>query len=133
MKNQVAYSQSKKSPARIRKLHNPLPDRIGVRLSHGIECIRLEEIVCCEAWGNYTRIHLADRKDPILVSKTLKHVSSVLPDSMFFRTHQSFVIRIETITTVSNDIVLSNGMVVPLSRSQKPAFMSWIKRNITLI
>ncbi len=133
MKHQIAYSKPKEPTARIRKLHNRLPDRIGVRLAHGIECIRLDQIVCCEAWGNYCKIHLTDRKAPLLVSKTLKHVMSVLPENMFFRTHQSFVVRIDTIGSISDEITLNNGMNIPLSRGQKPEFLAWVKRNITLI
>lgn len=133
MKHQSAYSPSKEPTARIRKLHSRLPDRIGVRLAHGIECIRLDQIVFCEAWGNYCKIHLADRKAPVLVSKTLKRITSVLPENMFFKTHQSFVIRIDAIVSIGDEITLNNGMHVPLSRGQKPEFLSWIKRNITLI
>ena len=133
MKHQRVYSESKESTARIRKLHKRLPDRIGVRSAHGIECIRLDQLVCCEAWGNYCKIHLTDREAPLLVSKTLKHVVSVLPENLFFRTHQSFVIRIDAIRSIADEIVLNNGMHIPLSRGQRSEFLSWVKRNITLI
>jgi len=133
MKHQLAYTQLEEPTARIRQLHKRLPDRIGVRLAHGIECIRLDQIVCCQAWGNYCKIHLANRETPLLVSKTLKHVTSVLPEDLFFKTHQSFVIRIDAIGSIGEDILLSNGMNVPLSRGQRPEFLSWVKGHITLI
>ena len=133
MQNELALSQTNTSSARIRRLHAKPVDRIGVKLANGIEFIHIDDIICCEAWGNYCKIHLADRKDALLVSKTLKHVSSVLPQGVFFRTHQSFAIRLNTIKSVTDEIVLNNGMRVPLSRRHRPTLMTWLTQNITLI
>ncbi|MDX1477496.1 MAG: LytTR family DNA-binding domain-containing protein [Saprospiraceae bacterium] len=133
MINKAKLPHTHTPTARIRSLHPSRTNKIGIRLSHGIECITVDDIICCEAWGNYCRIHLSTRPEPILVSKTLKHVSGVLPEAGFYRPHQSFVIRLDAIASVSDEIHLSNGMKVPLSRRQKPDFMSWLKHHITLI
>ena len=133
MKSQVAHTRKQSSTARIRRLHDTIHDRIGVKLASSIECIHLDEIVCCEAWGNYCKIHISGRKDALVMSKPLKHLCTVLPDTGFFRTHQSYIIRVDAIRSVSDEIELTNGMRVPLSRSHKPAFMQWLKQNITLI
>jgi two-component system LytT family response regulator len=133
MEFQIASHQSQKPIPRIVKLHQRIPDRIGIRLANTIEFIRLDTIVCCEAWSNYCRIHTSDRKEPILLSKTLKYVSAFLPENTFYRTHQSFIIRIDVIRSVGDNIVLSNGMSVPLSRRHKTDFMTWLDKNITLI
>lgn len=129
-----AISQhNNKTTARIRRLHPPRRDKIGIRLSNSIEFISVEDIFCCEAWGNYCRIHIVNREEPILVSKTLKHVISVLPEGVFLRTHQSFVVRTDFILSIGNEVILNNGMHIPLSRRQKPELLSWVKLHITLI
>ena len=131
--HKVALSQTQAPSARIRRLHPKPANKIGVRLANGIECIQVDDIICCEAWSNYCKIHLTGRKEPLLVSKTLKHVISVLPKDVFFRTHQSFAIRQDAITSVRDEIVLNNGMTVPLSRRQRPELMSWLMQNLAII
>ena len=133
MEIQLVPHQPPGSTPRIIKLHNRLSDRIGIRLANKIEFIRLDQIICCEAWSNYCRIHTMDLKEPIILSKTLKYVAEVLPESTFYRTHQSFIIRIDVIRSVGDNIELSNGMRVPLSRRHKADFMIWLEKNITLI
>ena len=133
MDNNVAFNHSKTSTAVLRRLQPRKPDTIGLRLAEGIEIVRMEDIICCEAWSNYCRIHLKGRSEPVLVSKPLKSVLSALPDASLYRIHQSFAIRVDAIASVGEKVVLNNGMSVPLSRRNKPGFMSWLNQNITLI
>jgi DNA-binding LytR/AlgR family response regulator len=133
MDNKAALEHSKKPTALIRRLPPRNAYKVGLRLAEGIEIVRIEDIICCEAWSNYCRIHLNGRSEPILMSKPLKSVLSSLPEAGLYRVHQSYAIRIEAISSVGDQVILNNGMSVPLSRRNKPGFMSWLNQNITLI
>ena len=133
MNNGIAIDRSKTTTARIRRMYTGNTDRIGIRHAQGVDCVHVDDILCCEAWSNYCRIHLAGRQEPVIVSKTLNKVASVLPDDSYFRAHQSFLVRLDSIESVGDNLRLSNGMKVPVSRRQRPGLMTWLRKNITLI
>ncbi len=90
--------------------------RIGVRTHDALHLLKVEEIVRCEADNNYAIIYYGNG-NRLMVSKTLKAVSGLLPDSGFFRIHKSHIVRLDSIHLVYPDhIVLYNGDSVPLSR-----------------
>ena len=50
-----------------------------------------DEIIYCQAESNYTKI-ITTRQN-LLVSKTLKHMEGILPETIFTRIHQSYICR----------------------------------------
>ena len=57
--------------------------------------IRIGDIIRCEADGNYTTIYCIDQIK-IVVSYPLKKYVSLLPESIFFRVHQSNLINLKS-------------------------------------
>ncbi len=93
--------------------------RIAVHSGDSILLLRISDIIRCEASSNYCIIHSKGGRKTV-VSKTLKHISGVLPASGFARVHQSHLISIGTISEVFTDhIVLDCGAKIPVSRSRR--------------
>jgi two-component system LytT family response regulator len=74
----------------------PFPD---IELKHeGVQkVIDTRQILYIEAVGNYIKIHLEQDK-PLLVTQTMKYISSLLPPEHFTRIHKSFLVKREAIS-----------------------------------
>ena len=80
----------------------------------------------CQSDSNYCSIILCDGRR-ILVSKTLKWVSSRLPQNEFIRVHASFLVRRKSIIELTQDqIRLDCGTYIPVSRGRRKGLRSLI-------
>ena len=78
--------------------------------------ISTKNILYIEAVGNYIKIHLEGDK-PLLVTQTMKYISSLLPQELFTRIHKSFIVKREAIAEIrKTELVLSNKIVLPVGR-----------------
>ena len=100
--------------------------KIAFPTSEGIELVKIDQIVHCEADDNYTSIYLNTDKR-IMVSKTIKDYDVMLNEFGFFRIHQSHLVNLNYISKFNkNDggyIVLDNGKKLPVSRRNKQEFL----------
>lgn len=96
--------------------------KIPIPTSDGIEFVKPEDIVRCEADGNYTHIHIVNQ-NPIFISKTLKQIEELLKDHQFLRPHNSHLINLDFIKSYhkgsGGSIKLEDGTVIPVSRYRK--------------
>ena len=80
------------------------------------------DIIRCESQGNYCKVYTTGQA-PILISKTLKYISELLPNEHFFKTHQSHLINSKSIQKVHKkdglQIELEDGTLIPVSRNEK--------------
>lgn len=91
------------------------------------EIIPTEEILLCKGMGSYTEIDLTDNSK-LTVSKNLHWFEELLCTEYFFRAHKSFIVNLQHIKKIfkqENMVALSNGTLVPVSRSRKS--MLWEK------
>ena len=100
---------------------------IAVPTMEGLEFIDIDEIIRCESSNNYTFIHQTKEK-PLLISKTLKDIESMLVDYGFIRVHQSHLVNIKCIKRYlkgkAGSLILRDGSVIPVSRSKKGEFLN---------
>jgi len=81
-----------------------------------LKIINTRNILYIEAVGNYIKIHLINEK-PLLVTQTMKFISSLLPAGYFTRIHKSFIVKREAISEIKKgEITLSNKTVLPIGR-----------------
>ena len=89
--------------------------------------IKIEDIMWCEADVNYTKIFLLSQDHPIVVATSLKEYEEMLPDTLFFRSHQSYLVNLSHISKfVKADggyILMSSGKSIPVSRRKKTEFL----------
>lgn len=99
---------------------------IQIPVNGKILFIKIDEIVYCESDGNYTKVYLESSKQHY-VSKKLKELEDMLPNSLFFRVHNSFILhmlKVREYIRSEGYVVLSNEKKIPVSRVKKEAFLA---------
>jgi len=112
----------------LKNLHQE--PHIVLSTQDGIYSYQLDEIVRCEADGNYTHFILSDGSS-LLVSSTLLEYEKRLKDHGFFRVHKKHLINTKyfrhTEKSPSEVVVLTNGSKVPLAWRRREELVSFIK------
>ncbi len=104
--------------------------KIALPVSDGVRFLELNDIICFEADGMYTKVYILNDED-ILISKPLKHFENLLrKTSTFFRPHRSYLINIthvkKYINKEGNYIQMDNGVTFSISRQKKDEFISFM-------
>lgn len=91
--------------------------KLAVSTTEGTFFYRPNEIIRCEATGNYTKIFLSGNKT-ILTSRTLKDYDELLSDQGFQRIHRAHLVNKKHIRSITSDhnILLTDGTEVEVSR-----------------
>ncbi|WP_235297818.1 LytR/AlgR family response regulator transcription factor [Portibacter marinus] len=105
--------------------------KLAIQLKNRIEIIDMKDILYCQSDANYTHIYM-EGGQRILLSKTLKSVGEALNHS-FIRIHQSYLININKVTAIGNEVELQKSISLPISRAKKNATLEAIKRYFTII
>lgn len=84
-----------------------------------------DEIIYVESDGNYSTIVL--EKDPkIVITKKLKEMNELLPESQFFRIHNSFIINLKKIKEfikTEGYVIMDSNHKIPVARQRKSDFL----------
>lgn len=108
---------------------DPAP-KVAFPTQSGIEFVKINNIVYCQAENTYTCIHTS-LNETIMVTKTLKAVEELLPSTMFYRTHKSYLVNVNYIKSYSRangqSIVLDNGMLLPVAHGKTREIMELLK------
>lgn len=101
-------------------------DKLAIPTMEGIIFEPVDNIIYCEADGNYTKIFMKGNRK-LLVSKNLKDFESILEDSGFFRIHHTYLINMKHILQyVKGDggyVILEGNHHLDVSRRKKEAFL----------
>ncbi|MEO8711204.1 MAG: LytTR family DNA-binding domain-containing protein, partial [Parafilimonas sp.] len=91
--------------------------RLALTTTDGTFFYYCNEIIRCEAVGNYTRFVLKDKK-PLLTSHTLKEYDELLAEQNFLRVHRAHLVNSGYISSFSkeHEIKMHDGSIVPVSR-----------------
>jgi two-component system LytT family response regulator len=94
-----------------------------------IRIIKFDDVVCCIAESNYTRIHLADG-NKLVASKTLKEFETILHRPNFFRIHHSYLINLNYVQRINKAdgciVELPHGLSLDVARTRKDEFLQKI-------
>ncbi len=101
--------------------------KLVLKTSESIYVVGVQDIIRCEASGNYTYFYLTN-EHPILVSHTLKYYEEILKDYNFIRTHQSHLVNIEHIKRYDRSdggmLVMTDNKTVPVATRKKDMLLS---------
>jgi len=107
-------------------------DKITLASQEGLIILRLSEIQYLQADGSYTTLYYGNG-EKVTITKLLKEFEDLLPNNIFFRPHQSYMINLENIRKVLKEdggmILLNNGKKVPVSRRKKEQLMAQLRLN----
>lgn len=101
--------------------------KVALPMTDGLQFVNRDEIVRCEACGNYTKVYLSDNRSH-LVARTLGEYEELLSPHNFLRIHHAHLINLDRIERyVRGDggyVIMSDGAVVDISRRKKQDFLS---------
>lgn len=98
---------------------------IFVRVLGELLKINTQDIVYVEVLGDYLNIHTMLKK--YTVHTTMKNIEAKLPSDTFMRIHQSFIVRLDKISSIKDNGVSINNRVIPISRANVKELMERIK------
>ncbi|WPP49471.1 LytR/AlgR family response regulator transcription factor [Catalinimonas niigatensis] len=106
-------------------------DRLAVPTLEGIEFFETDDIIYCQADGNYTRLFLTHHPGR-LISKNLKDFEHLLAASGFCRVHHSSLINMKHIQKYVKGeggyVILTDNHHVDISRRKKEEFLSLLNK-----
>ncbi|MFN4314027.1 MAG: LytR/AlgR family response regulator transcription factor [Chitinophagaceae bacterium] len=105
-------------------------DKIAVPAQDRITLIQTDHILYCSAQSNYCWIFLRNG-DKLCASVTLGTMIQKLDPGLFIRLHQSYFVAKKSIYRFfyaeGGKVELENGTMIPVSRSFKPALLTYLK------
>ncbi len=93
------------------------------------ETLRADKIIYIYSQLRKRHVVCSDSKT-INTWQTLNYFKSSLPDDIFRFSHKSFIVNLNMVDSVKNDVItLVNGKAIPLSMSYKESFMKALQIN----
>ena len=89
--------------------------------------IEFKSICYIEGLGDYIKIHLKDRH--LVTNLSMKKMEDLLPSDEFFRTHKSYIIRLDQIQSVEGNQVEINGDKLPIGNIFRQSFQDLINKH----
>lgn len=122
VKQQLLLEQSRMD----QHINNPLKwqraDSLLIPCKEGFDIIHIAEIMKIQANRSYCNIYLSNGKVK-LISKPLRDIAAMLPYSLFFRAHKSYLVNLNMIERIlkhnTGILLLSDGSEVPLGKGKK--------------
>jgi two-component system, LytTR family, response regulator len=107
---------------------SPEDFRLALPTKEGVHFLWPNEIIRCEALGNYTKFFALSGKN-YLISKTLGEYDTLLTPQNFIRTHKSHLVNKKFISYIDHDgfAILKDGTKVEVSRRRKEEVMTALK------
>ncbi len=99
-----------------------------VKSGYKIQKILVDEIIYVESMGDYIRFYLDDKKIVVLLS--LSKIIELLPSDKFIQIHRSYIINIEKINFIQNNIISLGQYQLPISKSRKKELMDVINLKL---
>ncbi|MDH6303959.1 DNA-binding LytR/AlgR family response regulator [Parabacteroides sp. PF5-5] len=93
-----------------------------IRQGDAFQRINWEDILFAEAMQNYVKLHFRDKT--FVIHQTMSSLEDILPKEYFFRIHNSFLVNVSRIETVSGGRLFINGQELPISKHRKDAFLN---------
>ncbi|WP_420571237.1 LytR/AlgR family response regulator transcription factor [Kordia sp.] len=82
-----------------------------------IHQIHLEDIVCIEAYGNYTKVFLS--QEMIVSHEKISSLEVLLPTSDFLRVHKSFLVAKRKIKSIEGNRIQVGERFIPIGQTYK--------------
>lgn len=97
-------------------------NKIALTTLEGYTLVSYDDIVRCEAQGNYTNVYFFDGSF-LMLTKTLKHYDNILSEKGFFRVHKTHLVNLNYIISFykgkSNYVELKDGTEIEVSVRKK--------------
>lgn len=96
-----------------------------------VDLLDPNDIIYCKSSGRYTEFYMANKKRPIVSSKTLGQYERSLDPVYFYRIHNTFLINLLHLDNINkkagNYCEMSNGEFLPISRRRYEALIKRLR------
>jgi DNA-binding LytR/AlgR family response regulator len=99
-----------------------------VKSGYKIQKILIDEIIYVESMGDYIRFFLDDKKVVVLLA--LSKIIELLPKGKFIQIHRSYIINLEKINFIQNNIISLGQYQLPISKSRKKELMEIVSLKL---
>jgi len=99
-----------------------------VKSGYKIQKIEIDQIIYVESMGDYIRFFLEDKKVVALLS--MSKIIQYLPEEKFIQIHRSYIINLEKINFIQNNIISLGQYQLPISKSRKKELMDIIHSKL---
>ncbi len=99
----------------------PAADYFFLNADYSQVKIMFSDIIWMEGVRDYVKIYFKAPAKPVLFRTSLKAVEPELPPSRFIRIHKSFIVAIESITSVRKNSVFIKEMELPIGETFREA------------
>jgi two-component system LytT family response regulator len=126
--NNRNYTADKLEKILLKFNSNSLQKKITINTDGKLLFLENDEILFAESDGNYTTLFLCDGQK-IVLTKKLKEVNEILPNDIFFRIHNSYIInmtKIKEFLKTDGYVILQSNHKIPVSRQKKSDFLDLI-------
>jgi len=135
LKNAIKKAEEKMSNGKVslqlkhllENLNNPLSTKIALPTDGKLIFININEIMYCRAFGPNTIVHALNSK-AFTTSKTIGEFEEILPEKVFFRVHNSYLININFITKYIKGrggiIEMRDGVKIEVAIRRRDDFLS---------
>lgn len=104
------------------------PRSFILKTADSIHVVNTDEVIYCEADGNYTTFHLAGGRN-IMVSKSLAEYEEMIGSPKFIRTHQSYLVNMDHVTRYERggSVVTDSGAILPVSTRKRESVLQFLQ------
>lgn len=91
--------------------------------------VMYKDIIYIEGLKDYIRINLQAPAKPLLVRMSMKSIEEELPSSQFIRIHKSYIVSIDSITSVRKSSVFIDQLELPVGETYQGVIEQLTKRK----
>jgi DNA-binding LytR/AlgR family response regulator len=96
-------------------------NHLFVKVNSSLVKIEIGDILYIEARADYVTVHTDEQR--FTVHSTMKTIQESLPATKFFRAHNSFIVNLDKISQIEDNMVVINKKLLPVSRSRVKPLM----------
>jgi DNA-binding LytR/AlgR family response regulator len=102
----------------------PTPTSFFVHVEYALVKINIPEVTHVESMKDYVKIFLESTKKPVITKSTLKSIEEKLPAQSFMRVHKSYIVNLDKIESIRNQLIQIGAFEIPISEGNKEELLN---------
>jgi DNA-binding LytR/AlgR family response regulator len=104
-------------------------DYLFVNADYNLVKVVITDITHVEGLKDYIKIHLSSSPKPVITRMSLKSIEEKLPPRKYIRVHKSFIVSVEKIQSIRNNVITLLNAEVPVSEFYRDDLFKVIERK----
>lgn len=104
-------------------------DFLFLKSEYKIKRINFDDILYVEGLKDYVKVFLKSDPKPVLSINSLKALEAKLPITKFMRVHRSFIVNLNSITTIERSRIVYGKVYIQVTDQYKEKFQEYLSKN----